>query len=89
MIRILRKFIKEIRARLAERKIELHMSKKAYILLARKAYSKEFGAREARRIVERYITEPITDMLVRGQIQTGRTVRVKYASPGLEYEVVE
>ncbi len=73
---ILRLFVNELRMKLRERKIGVRMYQGAYEFLASQGYSPEFGARELRRVVERHVTNPISEMLLSGKFISGDIIAV-------------
>ena len=68
--------IDELRRRLSDKRIDLHVYQRAYEFLAREGHSPEFGARELRRTVDRLIVGPISDMLLKDQFRPGDAIEV-------------
>lgn len=73
---ILRLEINKVRYRLREKRIGIRMFQRAYEHLAAEGYSPDFGARELRRVVERQITQPLSGLILEGQIDHGDVVEV-------------
>lgn len=63
---ILRLEINRIRERLWEKRLGIRMYQQAYEYLAAKGYSEEYGARELRRVVEKMVATPISEMILDG-----------------------
>lgn len=61
---------------LAERKIELNLSDEAKTYLADKGYDPAYGARPLKRAVQKYIQNPLSDLILGGEIFDGQTVQV-------------
>lgn len=73
---ILRHSIDDLRRRLADKDIGVRMYQRAYEYLADKGYSAQFGARELRRAVDRYVIAPISDKILRGEFEAGDMIDV-------------
>lgn len=73
---ILRLEVNAIRKRLQEKNIGIRMYQRAYEHIAREGYSREYGARELRRAVDRLVTTPISDGLVDGRFQEGDMIDI-------------
>ncbi|MDX9973004.1 MAG: ATP-dependent Clp protease ATP-binding subunit [FCB group bacterium] len=73
---ILRIFVKDLRLRLRDKRIDVRMYQGAYELMAKAGYSAEFGARELRRTVERMVVEPIGEAVLSGRFNAGDLVGV-------------
>ena len=63
--RVLNLLIKEIMATIKKQNIRLSVTKKVKDYLIEKGYSKEFGARELRRVVERELLDRIAEYLLK------------------------
>lgn len=74
ILRILKKNIDEFKKLLEEKNIKLHITTKCYQWLAKKAYSKLFGAREVARIVEDKIKSYFVDEVLFGKLSKGGKV---------------
>lgn len=61
---------------LADRKIELSLSDEAKAYLADKGYDPAYGARPLKRAVQKYIQNPLSDLILGGEIFNGQTVQV-------------
>jgi ATP-dependent Clp protease ATP-binding subunit ClpC len=58
--------VEKIRARLAEREIDLVVDDAASAFLVDVGYRPEYGARQLRRTVERYIEDPLSEQILKG-----------------------
>ncbi|MCW3837497.1 ATP-dependent chaperone ClpB [Sphingomonas canadensis] len=61
---------------LAERKVKVALSDAARAWLGRVGYDPVYGARPLKRAVQRYLQDPLADMILRGQVKDGSTVTV-------------
>ena len=62
---------------LKDRKIILDLTDGARAWLGRVGYDPVYGARPLKRAVQRYLQDPLADMILRGQVPDGSTVRVE------------
>lgn len=74
---ILRGEINNLRYRLKDRRIKIHMYQQAYEYLGEKGYQRHSGAREIRRVVDKYLTGPISELLLSEDLADGDVVDVK------------
>ena len=77
--------IKDLQKRLAEQKIEIEISQKAKSWLAKVGYDPTHGARPLRRAIERYVENPLSSRLLRGEFGKGDTVIVDQKGEGLSF----
>jgi len=68
--------VKDLEGRLSERKIGLELTEKAKSWLAKEGYDPVYGARPLRRVIERYIENPLSSKVLRGELKEGDTVKV-------------
>jgi len=61
---------------LADRKITLTLTDAARAWLGRVGYDPVYGARPLRRAVQRHLQDPLADLILRGTVKDGSTVRV-------------
>ncbi len=78
--------VREVEERLAERKIGLTLSEKAKSWLAKEGYDPIYGARPLRRVIERYVENPLSNQVLRGDIKEGDTVKVDLGKEGLTFK---
>ena len=62
--------------RLAERKVELELTDAARTWLGRVGYDPVYGARPLKRAVQKHLLDRLADMILRGEVTDGQTVRV-------------
>jgi ATP-dependent Clp protease ATP-binding subunit ClpA len=79
MGRIVDKFIAEVGAQLAERKVTLELSPAARTYLAEKGYDPMNGARPLARVLQDEVKRPLTDELLFGKLAGGGKVGVDVA----------
>ncbi|BBF68433.1 ATP-dependent chaperone ClpB [Sphingomonas bisphenolicum] len=73
---------------LKDRKIVLDLTDEARAWLGRVGYDPVYGARPLKRAVQRYLQDPLADLILRGEIPDASTVRVEDGDGALRLEVV-
>jgi ATP-dependent Clp protease ATP-binding subunit ClpB len=78
-----------LRARLAERHIELQLTEAARTRLVREGYDPVYGARPLKRAIQREIETPLARRILAGEIRDGQTIHVDAdgKSSGLTFKV--
>jgi len=71
--------VKDLQKRLAERKLGVEMTEKAKSWLTKEGYDPLYGARPLRRAIERYVENPLSTKLLRGEFREGDTIIVDLA----------
>nr|WP_319387884.1 ATP-dependent chaperone ClpB [uncultured Cohaesibacter sp.] len=74
---------------LADRKIELVLDDEATEWLANKGYDPAYGARPLKRVIQRYIQDPLAEELLSGGILDGSRVHVLVKDDALTFGVEE
>jgi ATP-dependent Clp protease ATP-binding subunit ClpB len=72
---------------LSDRKITLDLTDAARAWLGRVGYDPVYGARPLKRAVQRYLQDPLADMILKGDIPDGATVHVDEGDGGLKLSV--
>jgi ATP-dependent Clp protease ATP-binding subunit ClpA len=72
---------------LEPRGLKLEVSQAAQTWLLAQNDHPEWGARPLRRIIRRYLREPLADYLLASDPQPGTTVRVDGGETGLKFEM--
>jgi len=68
--------VEDLQKRLSDRKVGIELTKKAKSWLAEVGYDPAYGARPLRRAIERYIENPLSTKLLRGEFKEGDTVTI-------------
>jgi ATP-dependent Clp protease ATP-binding subunit ClpA len=76
MVRIVDKFIDELRRQVAARKVTIAITDAARDLLARRGHDPAFGARPLGRVIDETVKRPLTDHLLFGDLDGGGTVTI-------------
>jgi ATP-dependent Clp protease ATP-binding subunit ClpC len=69
--------VKRFRKQLAEREVTVEFTTKALDKLAEEGYDPAFGARPLRRVLQRMIEDPMSEMILRGEIPNGSKVTIE------------
>ncbi|MBA7662132.1 ATP-dependent Clp protease ATP-binding subunit ClpC [subsurface metagenome] len=77
--------IKDLQERLAERKLKLEMTDAAKSWLAKAGFDPLYGARPLRRAVERYVENPLSTKVLRGEFNDGDNVVVDLVDDALTF----
>ena len=67
----------KIKERLGARQLTLELSDAARDFLIDRGFKPEFGARQLRRVVERFIEDPLADEMLRGVFTAGAAIRAE------------
>lgn len=79
----------ELRDRLKEKKIELKLTEEARKFIVDKGYDEEYGARPLKRVIRKYIEEPISELILKGEIKESSSVLVTVKGEELHFETVK
>jgi ATP-dependent Clp protease ATP-binding subunit ClpA len=82
---IVDKFILQLEAQLAERKVAIALTPEARLWLAKKGYDPLMGARPLARVVQTEVRDPLTDEILFGKLEHGGTVTIGAADDKLTF----
>ncbi len=78
--------IERLKELLADRKITLDLDAAAMAWLGNAGYDPVYGARPLKRVIQRELQNPLAELILKGQIPDGSTVRVSASDRGLVIE---
>ena len=86
---IVEKFILQLEAQLAERRVAFTLEPEAREWLATKGYDPVFGARPLARVIQTEVRDPLTDEILFGRLEQGGTVTIALdrANDKLEFRI--
>jgi len=84
---IVEKFILQLEAQLAERRVAITLEPEARAWLARKGYDPVYGARPLARVVQREVRDRLTDEILFGKLENGGTVTIGVANDALTFHM--
>ena len=64
----------KLRLRLNSRNLDLNISDPAKLFLSDKGYDPEYGARPLRRVIQRHVEDPLSDILLASPVQAGLVI---------------
>ena len=68
--------MKRLQKLLADRKIALTLDEGAKTWLGNKGYDPAYGARPLKRVIQKYVQDPMAEMILQGKVRDGATVEV-------------
>ena len=77
--------VTDLEKRLAERELGLELTDKAKSWLSKEGYDPVYGARPLRRVIERYVENPLSSKVLRGELKEGDIVKVDLGKDGLTF----
>ncbi|MBU4528699.1 MAG: ATP-dependent chaperone ClpB [Hoeflea sp.] len=72
---------------LVDRKIEVTLDDEARTWLAEKGYDPSYGARPLKRVVQKYVQDPLAEKILLGEVGEGSNVKVSAGSDRLVFSV--
>ena len=82
---IVEKFILQLEAQLAERRVAITLLPEARAWLATRGYDPVYGARPLGRVIQTEVRDPLTDEILFGQLEHGGTVTIGLAGETLAF----
>jgi ATP-dependent Clp protease ATP-binding subunit ClpA len=82
---IVEKFILQLEAQLAERRVAITLEPEAREWLARKGYDPVYGARPLARVIQTEVRDPLTDEILFGSLEQGGTVTIGLEGDALRF----
>jgi ATP-dependent Clp protease ATP-binding subunit ClpC len=76
----------DLQRRLSERKLGVELTEGAKSWLAKEGYDPIYGARPLRRVIERYVENPLSTKLLRGEFSEGDRIIVDLGDKGLTFK---
>jgi ATP-dependent Clp protease ATP-binding subunit ClpB len=78
--------LKRLTKLLADRKITLDLDDGAKKWLGNKGYDPAYGARPLKRVIQKYVQDPLAEMVLAGKIRDGETVKIAAGKDGLMFD---
>jgi ATP-dependent Clp protease ATP-binding subunit ClpA len=86
--RIVDKFVAELQAQLAEKRVTLTLSAEARGWLADRGFDPRMGARPMARIIQSEVKKPLAEKILFGELLGGGSVRVEVDQDGTKLVLV-
>ena len=77
--------LKRLAKLLADRKITLELDDAAKDWLGTKGYDPAYGARPLKRVIQKYVQDPLAEMVLAGKIHDGETIKITAGKDGLMF----
>jgi ATP-dependent Clp protease ATP-binding subunit ClpA len=84
---IVEKFILQLEAQLAERRVAFTLESEARMWLATKGYDPTYGARPLARVIQTEVRDPLTDEILFGRLENGGTVTIALKDDKLDFRI--
>ena len=79
--------VDRVRRLLAERKVTIELTAGARSWLGRVGYDPVYGARPLKRAVQRYLQDPLADLILSGAVKDGQAVHVEDGEGALKLTI--
>ena len=89
LLKIVDIMVSDIQSRMEERGIELILTEDAKTWLANEGFDQVYGARPLRRTIQRFIENPLSTKIIRGDFKGKDSVLVDLAQDELQFSIVE
>ena len=87
LLQIVDLMLKDTISALKEKDIKMEISKTAKDFILEKGTDIKFGARPLRRAIQRYIEDELSEMILKGELLDGQTVKIDFENDKLKFEV--
>ncbi|MBE0415797.1 MAG: AAA family ATPase [Dehalococcoidia bacterium] len=77
--------MKEVRKRLADRKITVELTEEAKVQLAKEGFDPVYGARPLRRTIQRQVENPLSKRILQGEFKEGDRIIVEVGPDGFTF----
>ncbi len=82
--------MRDVRARLEEEALKLQLTDSAVAFLVEHGYDATYGARPLKRAIQRFVEDPLSEMILMAELAPGDVIEVDVAADGerLEFRVL-
>jgi len=81
--------VREVEQRLAERNIKIEISPEAKDWLVKRGYDPVYGARPLRRAIQRYVENPLSTKILKGESKEGDTIAIGVEGEELSFTTIK
>jgi len=82
MVQIIDLQLRDLHKRLVDRNVSLELTRPAKEFIADKGFDEKYGARPLRRVLQRYVEDPLAEEFLKGTYPEGSTIKGKFDSKG-------
>jgi ATP-dependent Clp protease ATP-binding subunit ClpA len=86
--RVVEKFVRELEAQLAEKKVRIELTPAGRAWLAEHGFDRKMGARPMSRLIQNELKKPLAEKILFGELHEGGTVRVEVEEGGAKLRLV-
>ncbi|MEC7584512.1 MAG: ATP-dependent Clp protease ATP-binding subunit, partial [Planctomycetota bacterium] len=79
----------KVKGRLTQKSHELIVEENVIDWLIEKSFHEEFGARPLKRGIERYLEDPLSEQILKNQLETSYTISASLGDDQIEFEMTE
>ena len=76
MIKIVGKFLVQLKGMLKDKEVDISISDEAIDVLVDKGFNQKMGARPLQRVIDKEIKRPLSKLLLFGSLKTGGKVKI-------------
>lgn len=87
LLQIVDLMLKDTILALQEKDIKIDITKKAKNYILEKGTDIKFGARPLRRAIQRHLEDELSEMILKGELSDGQTIKVDFVNNQLKFEV--
>jgi ATP-dependent Clp protease ATP-binding subunit ClpC len=80
--------LRELDGRLKEKELTLKLTEQAKQFLVEKGFDQKYGARPLKRAMRRYLEDPLSEQILRGEFQPGDQIEVNKEGDGLIFKAL-
>ncbi|MFB0556544.1 MAG: ATP-dependent Clp protease ATP-binding subunit, partial [Dehalococcoidia bacterium] len=81
--------VREVEQRLAERNIKIEIGPEAKDWLVKRGYDPVYGARPLRRAIQRYVENPLSTKILKGESEEGDTIAIGVEGEDLSFTTIK
>jgi ATP-dependent Clp protease ATP-binding subunit ClpC len=89
VVKVAYSMLKDFGQRLNEKGIIFVIDDEAIKFISQQGYEPSYGARHLRRVVEKLVVDPISEMILKGELRSGKVVNVELRDGTLEFKITE
>lgn len=89
IVKIVEVGIEKLMKRIKLQGISLDVTKAAKEYLAEKGYDQNYGARPLRRAIQKYLEDPLSEEILKGNFKEGSVIKVKHRKNAEDFEFVD
>jgi ATP-dependent Clp protease ATP-binding subunit ClpC len=77
--------VNEMLNKVSDRQIQIELTQEAKEFIAEKGFDPVYGARPLKRVIQKYIEDPIAEEMLKGKFSDGSQIRVLLQDKALEF----